>query len=686
MLETRGPGSPEFQKSPCSGGSMEYLLDPSEPRGRPCGNGPGRIRGARAEPGLTGLGFSRQGSFAMEVSPRIPGMWARIVAAVIAGLVLSGCQEQGEESAQSAADKSANPAVLVRDGVAVLPGRQAGWRSLDDPGADGWETEVIHDLLKKKLGKLAELIVAEEFSAELQAPLVAEEIESSALVPSDLETISNSSGVMVRRGKAAVEMELKGSRAFASALQVMREALGGKPQARRCAFKVVTIEREGTRVAAGLVVESVRSDETKVVEQHAEWSTSWRLHADGGDIELMTVLVERFEQSEARRTLFSECSESILGGNESYRKQVIRGYPHWLERIQDTRQMTLLGTPGVALGDVNGDGLDDLYLCQPGGLPNRLYLQQADGSLRDTTEESGTGWVESSRSALLVDLDNDGDQDLAVATYARLVLARNDGRGRFEVAAVLEIGIGAMGISAVDFDDDRDLDLYVCHYSRGDLDLEAGATVIGSGGQFVYHDANNAGRNYFFRNEAGGTEWDFRDVTEECGLDVNNRRFSLAAAWEDYDNDGDQDLYVANDFGRNNLYRNEGGSFIDIAAEVQGEDRASGMSVSWGDINRDGLMDLYVANMFSAAGNRIAPQTGFSPGSSEEVRDALLRFARGNTLLVQEKGRFADVSEPLGVTMGRWAWSSMFADLNNDGWDDLLVANGYITTPDTGDL
>ena len=73
---------------------------------------------------------------------------------------------------------------------------------MDDPGADGWETEVIHDLLKKKLGKLAELIVAEEFSAELQAPLVAEEIESSALVPSDLETISNSSGVMVRRGKA----------------------------------------------------------------------------------------------------------------------------------------------------------------------------------------------------------------------------------------------------------------------------------------------------------------------------------------------------------------------------------------------------------------------------------------------------------------------------------------------------
>ena len=144
--------------------------------------------------------------------------------------------------------------------------------------------------------------------------------------------------------------------------------------------------------------------------------------------------------------------------------------------------MTLLGTPGTALGDVNGDGLEDLYLCQAGGLPNRLFVQQEDGSVRDTTEESGTGWVESCRSALLVDLDNDGDQDLVVVSYARLILSRNDGTGRFSVAGIMEIGIGAMGVSAADYDRDGDLDLYVCHYSRGDLNLEAGATVIGGEG------------------------------------------------------------------------------------------------------------------------------------------------------------------------------------------------------------
>ena len=168
----------------------------------------------------------------------------------------------------------------------------------------------------------------------------------------------------------------------------------------------------------------------------------------------------------------------MLGSNDSYEQQILKGYPHWLQRIQDTRQMTLLGTPGTSLGDVNGDGLEDLYLCQAGGVPNRLYLQRLDGTLQDFTEESGAGWLESSRSALLVDLDNDGDQDLAVVSYARVVIGRNDGQGRFTVAAIMEAGIGAMGIASADYDGDGDLDLYVCHYSRGDLEFEAGATVI----------------------------------------------------------------------------------------------------------------------------------------------------------------------------------------------------------------
>ena len=250
-----------------------------------------------------------------------------------------------------------------------------------------------------------------------------------------------------------------------------------------------------------------------------------------------------------------------------------------------------------------------------------------------------------------------------------------------------------MSLSSVDYDGDGDLDIYVCGYKHDDLTEEAGAASIGASADFVYHDANNGAANILFRNDlAADGDWRFTDVTKEVGLDADNRRYSFAAAWEDFDNDGDQDLYVANDFGRNTLYRNDrsangGLRFVNVAPRAGAEDSASGMSVTWGDYDRDGYMDVYIGNMFSAAGRRVTWQHRFKPDASPEVKRRLQRFARGNTLLKNhESGNFTDVSVPAGVTMGRWAWSSNFVDLNNDGWEDLVVANGYVTTDDTGDL
>ena len=125
-----------------------------------------------------------------------------------------------------------------------------------------------------------------------------------------------------------------------------------------------------------------------------------------------------------------------------------------------------------------------------------------------------------------------------------------------------------------------------------------------------------------------------------------------------------------------------------VAEESGAEDAASGMSVSWGDYDRDGWMDVYISNMWSSAGKRIGNQPQFKQNASPGVKQRLQRFARGNTLLRNnQQGQFEDQSDVTGVEMGRWAWSSLFADINNDGWQDLLIGNGYITGDDTtGDL
>ena len=254
----------------------------------------------------------------------------------------------------------------------------------------------------------------------------------------------------------------------------------------------------------------------------------------------------------------------------------------------------------------------------------------------------------------------------------------NDGDGRFQLRVAEAAADAALSLAAADYDHDGDLDLYICRYYESRS--QEGEFVV----PLPFHDAENGARNRLLRNEGN---WAFTDVTVETGLDAHNTRFSFSAAWEDYDNDGDLDLYVANDFGRNNLYRNDKGHFTDVAAEAGVEDIAPGMSVTWGDYNRDGHADIYVSNMFSAAGNRIAFQDRFQPRLDTTDRALFQRHARGNSLFLSRgDGTFRDTSIASGATMGRWAWASLFADLNNDGWDDLLTCNGMVTGERLDDL
>jgi len=366
-----------------------------------------------------------------------------------------------------------------------------------------------------------------------------------------------------------------------------------------------------------------------------------------------------------------------------------------MSRVPYVSQRQLWAPTGLALGDINGDGLEDLYLCQDPGIPNLLFLAKEDGTYEEAGKTWKADWLEETRAALFIDLDNDGDLDLVASILRHVIMASNQD-GHFEIKCVSRVSEDAGAIAAADYDRDGRVDLYVCGYRKDELltSSEEQAAFATAGDGFLYHDANNGGANFLLRNEIEkGGRWEFRNTTNEVGLDVNNSRWSLAASWEDFDNDGDQDLYVANDFGKNCFYRNDrlpdGGSRFSEISELAGvEDSASGMAVAWGDPDLDGNPDLYVSNMWSAAGSRVMSQARFMPEATDEMRDILRRFAVGNSLFKNKgEGSFVEQSQQSGTAMGRWAWSSIFSDINNDGWEDLLVANGFITnSDDTGDL
>jgi len=576
---------------------------------------------------------------------------------------------------------------------------QQSWNERDDPLTDGWQTETFHLRAKAQLKKLGKLLVGSKQIEEVDlASLVSEEFSCWPLQPRSLQTVFRDKALHVERATLDPESTNTqspgpywGPHGLAEALRELARPFRGAKDL-RFEVKLFHVQPAADSVTTRQYITISGRTVSGVIEQHATWSARWAAGLNTASPRLNWIGVEDFEQvrSEmAQATLFSDCTESVLAGNACYKDQFLRGFEHWLERTQDTRYLTFLGNPGVAIGDVNGDGLDDIYICQESGLPNRLFIQNRDGSVRDISEWAGVDWLENSRSALLVDLDNDGDQDLAVAIAGGVVLAEGDGRGRFTVRTVVDISDDTMSISAADYDDDGRLDLYACVYYPNEFsDGSQGVAIASAAESFVYHDANDAGSNSLLRNEiTGNGTWRFVDVTKQVGLGTNNRRYSFAAAWEDFDNDGDLDLYVANDFGRDNLYRNEGGRFVDVGPTAGVENGASGMSVTWGDYDRDGWMDVFVSNMWSAAGNRVTYQTQFKADAPADVKRRIQRFARGNTLLRNSgDGTFEDRSAPAAVEMGRWAWGSHFIDINNDGWEDVLVSNGYVTTEDTGDL
>ena len=329
---------------------------------------------------------------------------------------------------------------------------------------------------------------------------------------------------------------------------------------------------------------------------------------------------------------------------------------------------------GVAWLDFDGDGRLDAYLANGWRLSgnrivekgrNALYRNRGDGTFEDVTDRSHTAGEERWSAGIAVaDYDNDGHPDILVTTFGPNILYRNRGDGTFEnVAATAGIEAPGWNTGAAFFDADGDgnLDLYVASYIDCTLSdvLEARRTLDWKGvdkvapGPFGLQGA----ADHFFLSDGHGR---FREASAETGLVDRALGYGFGVRAADFDNDGDMDLYVANDSDPNYLFRNEGGGKFQEVGLWSGASLSAnaaaqaGMGVTVGDIQGDGFLDIFVTN-----------------------------FAEDYSVLYRGDGRgfFEDVSEIAGVagpTFKPLSWGAAFADLDCDGDEDLVVVNGHI--------
>ncbi|NBB77147.1 MAG: hypothetical protein GVY02_07190, partial [Bacteroidetes bacterium] len=345
---------------------------------------------------------------------------------------------------------------------------------------------------------------------------------------------------------------------------------------------------------------------------------------------------------------------------------------------------------GVASGDVNNDGLVDLFFTG-NMVSSRLYINRGNFEFEDITESANIATTRWATGASIVDINSDGHLDIYVSVSApgamppedrQNLLFINNGDLTFTEKAE-QYGINDDGFTThaafLDYDVDGDLDLFLLsnspeEFSRG----ESGTLPMG--GEFK---VDPSGYDRLYRNEGDGT---FTNVSDEAGI-IRKLGYGLGVAVHDLNLDGYPDIYVSNDISPNDvLYINNGdGTFTDRAAEWLKHTSFAGMGMDMGDFTNNGWPDILQSDMMPEKLNERKLMSGSNTyGGYVDLRNrGFFPHFNMNTLQMNhglsDEGdvMMSEISRLAGVTYTHWSWSSLFADFDNDGWKDILITNGY---------
>ena len=387
----------------------------------------------------------------------------------------------------------------------------------------------------------------------------------------------------------------------------------------------------------------------------------------------------------ATTSLQDQKTSDLFAGTQPHR---LKGdtYPFFFSEVT-------LEHPSVAIVDIDADGYDDVFVAMQHSR-NLLFRNKQDGTLEECADRFGLHRTANCSAALFADFDNDGDPDLFLGRprHRGQFLLNNSGtfEDRTDELIGVEMPFMISSISAADYNGDGLLDVHFSTY--GPLEhihlFSANESPIWaqqylSAKEFSTFKKQLAETHAYLRRpgppnlllvNVGGGAFDVARENEQLQL----WRQSFQATWNDFDRDGDPDLYVANDYGPDNFLRNDfPNGFTDIT-DVSGIEIGFGMGVTWNDYNNDGFSDLYVSNMFSKAGRRITANVA-------EIDPQFKRLATGNYLYRGDGEKFELVSgtdsSSLQVAKAGWAWGGQFIDINNDGFSDIYSPNGYYTAP-----